>query len=111
MKRFAEFLVPLVLAASATSLAGQGKVIPLLDSERMVSLDGTWKFKLLNGKPILPERFDEPEVVLDGQPGAADTVFFRPGFDISSWSDIKVPGCWEMQAANRHGPSPRWSPP
>ncbi|MBQ5943608.1 MAG: hypothetical protein IJL61_02665 [Bacteroidales bacterium] len=97
MKRFAEFLVPLVLAVSATSLAGQGKVIPLLDSERMVSLDGTWKFKLLNGKPILPERFDEPEVVLDGQPGAADTVFFRPGFDISSWSDIKVPGCWEMQ--------------
>ena len=73
------------------------RITPLLDSDWMVSLDGEWNFRLLLGKPVLPERFDEPSVILDGVPGAADTVFFEKGYDVSSWRRIRVPGCWEMQ--------------
>lgn len=86
----------LVFAGPAEAVATR-KITPLLDSDKMMTLDGEWKFRLLLGKPILPERFDETAVVLDGMPGAADTVFYRQGFDVSSWRGIQVPGCWEMQ--------------
>lgn len=78
------------------SRAENGRIVPLMDSDKMMTLDGEWRFKLLLGKPVLPERFDEPKVVLEGKE-AADTVFFRPGFDVSGWDGIKVPGCWDMQ--------------
>lgn len=77
--------------------AGPDRITPLLDSDRMVTLDGEWRFRLLLGKPVLPERFDEASVVLEGVPGAADTAFYKKGFDVSSWRGITVPGCWEMQ--------------
>ncbi len=86
-----------VLSFFIAAYDGIGKNTPLSGARKTFSLDGTWKFRLLNGKPVLPERFDEPEVVLDGLREAADTVFYTAGFDVSSWSDIKVPGCWEMQ--------------
>ena len=87
----------LLAFSSPARAAAAGKITPLLDSDRMMTLDGEWKFRLLLGKPILPERFDEASVVLDGMPGAADTVFYQKGFDLSSWRGIQVPGCWEMQ--------------
>ena len=77
--------------------AGPARITPLMDSDRMMTLDGEWRFRLLLGKAVLPERFDEAAVVLEGMPGAADTVFHTKGFDVSSWHRITVPGCWEMQ--------------
>lgn len=43
------------------------------------SLNGTWKFKYVHNAAERP---------LD---------FFADGFDVSGWSDIRVPGPWEMQ--------------
>lgn len=99
MKTFRIILPFLVLLAVPClgGAAGPAKMTPLLDSDRMMTLDGEWAFRLLLGKPVLPARFDEPSVVLDDGPGAADTAFFEKGFDVSSWERITVPGCWEMQ--------------
>ena len=48
-------------------------------AERRISLDGTWKFLYSRNERLVP----------DG--------FFRPGFDVHSWSNIQVPGSWELQ--------------
>ena len=49
------------------------------EASRMVSLNGTWKFKFVE---------DVPQAPLD---------FFNEGYDVTAWDDIKVPSCWEMQ--------------
>ena len=48
-------------------------------SANVLSLDGTWKFHLAGSPERVPEEF------------------WRDGFDSSSWSDIQVPGNWEVQ--------------
>lgn len=48
-------------------------------SARQISLDGTWKFRLV----------DNPEQVTD--------PFYQEDFDVSRWDDIQVPGNWEVQ--------------
>ena len=48
-------------------------------SARIHSLNGTWKF-----------RFAEDV-------SSASLDFWKDGFDVSSWDDITVPSCWEMQ--------------
>ncbi|EFC76103.1 Beta galactosidase small chain [Segatella buccae D17] len=48
-------------------------------AERRISLDGTWKFLYSRNERLVPD------------------VFFRPGFDVHSWSNIQVPGSWELQ--------------
>ena len=50
-------------------------------SPHILMLDGTWKF----GWAKRPEE------------RAKD--FWKPGFDVSGWSDILVPGCWQLQGA------------
>ena len=47
------------------------------EASRMVSLNGTWKFKLVE---------DVPQAPLD---------FFNEGYDVTAWVDIKVPSCWQ----------------
>ena len=49
------------------------------DDSRMISLNGSWKFKFAE---------DLPQAPVD---------FFADGFDVSSWDNIAVPSCWEMQ--------------
>ena len=49
------------------------------EASRMVSLNGTWKFKFVE---------DVLQAPLD---------FFNEGYDVTAWDDIKVPSCWEMQ--------------
>lgn len=49
------------------------------DASRMVSLNGTWKFFFAE---------DVPQAPLD---------FWKDGYDVSAWGEIKVPSCWEMQ--------------
>ena len=66
-------LVGIILIIVCTSA---GAYIPIDQSgDWEVSLNGEWRF-MLNG----PE--DE---------------FFKPGFDVSGWAAIKVPGNWEVQ--------------
>lgn len=52
-------------------------------SHRQISLDGTWKFRLLER----PEQAVEP--------------FYENEFDLTGWGDIQVPGNWETQGYGR----------
>ena len=47
--------------------------------ERRISLDGTWKFLYSRNEKLVPDNF------------------FRSNFDVHSWSNIQVPGSWELQ--------------
>ena len=60
-------------SSSADALSGDR------ESSRMMSLNGTWKFHFAEDVVGAPEGFQ------------------MPGYDISQWSDIEVPSCWEMQ--------------
>ena len=42
------------------------------------SLNGTWKFAWAK------------------DPASRPVDFFKPGFDVSSWKDLTVPGCWQL---------------
>ncbi len=44
-----------------------------------LSLDGSWKFLLVEHPRIVPEGF------------------WKPGFDVSGWENLKVPSNWEME--------------
>ena len=57
----------------STALAGDR------DASRIASLNGTWKFMFV------------PDV------NQAPVEFWKDGYDVTSWNDIKVPSCWEMQ--------------
>lgn len=59
-----------------TALAADGKEE---NSERFLSLNGTWKFNWVR------DVADRP------------TGFFKEDFDTSGWDDIAVPGNWELQ--------------
>lgn len=48
-------------------------------AERRISLDGVWRFKYAKN------------------PSLADQNFWKSSYDYSTWSDIKVPGSWELQ--------------
>ncbi|MCQ2095844.1 MAG: discoidin domain-containing protein [Bacteroidaceae bacterium] len=49
------------------------------------TLDGTWKFHWVPGPSQRPKRF------------------YRTDFDVSSWDDIEVPGCWNVQGLGKDG--------
>lgn len=48
-------------------------------TERRMSLDGVWKFKLVK------------------KPSLAINDFFKSSYDVSDWQNINVPGSWELQ--------------
>lgn len=48
-------------------------------TERRISLDGAWKFKLAKN------------------PSQSIQDFYKAGFDASQWQQIQVPGSWELQ--------------
>ncbi|MGN1257161.1 MAG: sugar-binding domain-containing protein, partial [Bacteroidaceae bacterium] len=56
------------------------------------SLDGTWKFHWV------------------GNPEERPTEFFLPTYDVSSWDDIQVPGCWNVQGLQKDG-TMKWGVP
>lgn len=60
------------------------KVLPE-GSKYFQSLDGTWKFHWCASPDQRPKDFAEES------------------FDVSSWDDIKVPGCWNVQGLGKHG--------
>ncbi|HOI87554.1 MAG TPA: glycoside hydrolase family 2 TIM barrel-domain containing protein [Lentimicrobium sp.] len=44
-----------------------------------LNLNGTWKFNWVKHPDLRPEHF------------------YRPGYDVSWWDDLKVPSCWQMK--------------
>ncbi len=48
-------------------------------TERRISLDGVWKFKLVK----------KPSLMLKD--------FFKPSYNVNDWQNINVPGSWELQ--------------
>lgn len=93
MNHFA--ILVLVAALGLTSLASASVPIPA-DKGRVVSLDGTWRFKLEQAK-------SPPGFKGNGRPIPADyPATFEPFYkndysEGADWHDIKVPGNWEMQ--------------
>lgn len=65
------------------------KVTPLYKVSDALSLNGTWKFKYIEGNTC-----------------GADTLFYTPGYDLSGWSDVKVPLSPEFQGF--HHPKYGW---
>jgi len=63
------------------------RIVPCATSEgavthsevRRTSLNGTWKFFFAKNNEEAPQKF------------------YETGYDVSKWSDIKVPGSWELQ--------------
>lgn len=49
------------------------------------SLDGLWKFHWV------------------GNPSERPKDFFKPGFDVSSWDNINVPSCWNVEGIQKDG--------
>ena len=60
------------------------KVLPE-GSKYFRSLDGTWKFHWSPTPDERPEGFSDVD------------------FDVSTWDDIAVPGCWNVQGLGKHG--------
>lgn len=60
------------------------KVLPE-NSSYYLSLSGTWKFHWV---PTPAER---------------PSQFFTADYDVNSWDDIEVPGCWNVQGLDTHG--------
>ena len=54
-------------------------------SKYYLSLDGTWKFHWCPSPEQRPENFADAS------------------FDVSSWDDIRVPGCWNVQGLSKNG--------
>lgn len=52
-------------------------------NERYLTLNGTWKFKLVS------------------EPSQRPLDFFKPGHDVSRWDTIPVPSNWEMQGYDK----------
>lgn len=70
------------LPARATSYSCSDEATALesgRDSSRLMSLNGMWKFNFAEDVTLAPASFHED------------------GFDVSSWAEIAVPSCWEMQ--------------
>ena len=70
------------LPARATSYSFDDQAKALAgdrEDSRMVSLNGLWKFNFAEDLPYAP---------MD---------FYLEGYDLSSWDNISVPSCWEMQ--------------
>src|SRR5688572_15193482 len=69
-----------ILLVTAKCMFAQVLIPSSGDSNRIASLNGTWKFKYV------------PSSVLKN-----DSLFYKPDFDISNWANIKTPGNWELQ--------------
>ncbi len=50
-----------------------------INGRRVHSLNGTWKFKLAKN------------------PSSRDLSFYKNNYNVTNWSEIKVPGSWELQ--------------
>lgn len=55
-------------------------LIPSKGTEKIISLNGIWKFKYIASSNI-----------------GNDSLFFDPKTDVSHWAGIKTPGHWELQ--------------
>ncbi len=70
---------PMHVPLGAYESAHQAKAGNRLSSRYVLRLDGTWKFRLVENPNEVPDSF------------------YMPGYDVSDWDDIVVPGNWETQ--------------
>src|SRR5437867_532352 len=75
-------------------LVSSAAVIPS-ETDHVVSLDGTWRFKLEQAKGKYDQRGETGKIAID-YPEKIES-FYAPDYkEGDGWSDIKVPGNWEM---------------
>ena len=77
-------LQPRAYAFSFPSVETATRVLPE-NSSYWQSLDGTWKFHWCR------------------QPSERPVTFFQTDYDVASWDDIAVPGCWNVQGIQKDG--------
>jgi beta-galactosidase len=73
-------LIVMLLFTSCHLFAQMQTITPLYADNQEILLNGSWKFKYIPGLYA-----------------GGDSLFFQDHFDTSSWSDIKVPGHWDLQ--------------
>lgn len=69
---------------AANAMTQPVDVLPVRLSDGAQSLNGEWPFKYIASSELGP-----------------DTAFFQPGFDVSTWNKLPVPGHWDL-----HGYTP-----
>lgn len=77
-------LILLICTAIANGVFSQILMPSKNTTETIQSLNGAWKFKLYPTSDI-----------------GADTAFLQTQFNVNQWSDIKVPGHWELQGFSK----------
>ena len=84
-------------ARTGEEVPGAGTVVIPGEKAFVLSLDGTWRFKLEQSKG-----FDKEKGIVGNKPIAIDypenvEAFFNPEYkEGKEWVDLKVPGNWEM---------------
>ncbi len=74
-----------ILFFATSYLSAQPQAItPLYADNNEILLNGTWKFKFIQGLSA-----------------GSDSLFFQENFDISGWNDIEVPGHWDLQGFSK----------
>src|SRR5579863_1928236 len=87
-----------VVWGAPVPIGGEGPVAVekvRVDNPAVLPMMGTWRFRLEHGK--------SPSVKgeLPGELDSHEGDFAQAGFDDSSWSDIAVPGNWEIAGFSR----------
>lgn len=75
-----KILIGISLFVSSNLLAQLPTITPLYADNQEILLNGSWKFKYIPGLYA-----------------GCDSLFFQDNFDTSGWSNIKVPGHWDLQ--------------
>src|SRR5690348_5860468 len=86
-----------IVAMLVCFLAIKSSAIPIpTDKDHNVSLDGTWRFKLEQSKDQRPKGEGWQNVVPIDYPKEFEPFYKTDYTEDSKWSDLKVPGNWEM---------------
>ena len=80
MRRLTKPILLILIIIASQKYAQLQTITPLYPTDNKISLDGSWKFKYIPSAAI-----------------GNDSIFYTDGFDVSRWSDINVPGHWELQ--------------
>ncbi len=86
-----------IVAMLVCFLALKSSAIPIpTDKDHTISLDGTWRFKLEQSKDQRPKGEGWQNVVPVDYPKDFEPFYKTDYTEDSKWSDLKVPGNWEM---------------
>src|SRR5438270_8811447 len=84
----------IAMIALVCSVSTFAAVMPS-ETDHVVSLDGTWRFKIEQAKGKYEQRGETGKIAID-YPEKIEP-FYTPDYkEAEGWSDIKVPANWEM---------------